>query len=729
MNLTNTNPVHSGSDSISVTAAAWSALYVHAAAAFDPSGYTNLIFWIDGGSAGGQLLQVQAIYNGSAVNSGLQLPPLGKSWQQINAPLASLIPAGQTLVDGFWIQDRSGATQPTFFVDDITLQAGPVAAPTTNALVMVEVDAHASRHPISPLIYGVAFATSNDLNSLNFTMNRSGGDSETRYNWQLNAHNLANDWYYESYPETSDTPGGFADDHVANSHAGGAQPLMTIPMIGWMPKLGSDRAILPSYSVAKYGAQTGSDPYFPDAGNGISAATSEAITNNDPNDANFSTNSAYQQNYVQHLIGRWGASTNGGVRYYLMDNEQSLWFSTHRDVHPIGPTMQEILDRILDYATMVKANDPNARVCAPEEWGWSGYFYSGYDQQWSGQHGDYNAADYPDRAAHGGWDYAPWLLQQLYQHDTNSGQRLLDYFTLHCYPQGGESGDDVSVATETLRDVSTRQFWDTNYVDRSWIGEQASNNILMLIPRMKNWVTNYPGTKIGITEYNWGAEAFINGATAQADLLGIFGREGLDLATRWTTPAANTPTYLAMKIYRNYDGERSAFGDISVAAAVPNPDDLSAFASIRTCDSALTVMVINKTLTGYTPLALGVTNFANSGQAQAWQLTASNAIVRLADIPYSGGVVRNLLPAQSITLFVLPTFKYLGLRAGSNASPQQLELWLDGQGGQTYILQSSTNLLTWNAVSTNLFATNSLRLLLPATNNPGMFYRAALLPP
>jgi hypothetical protein len=105
VNLTNTNPVHSGSDSISVTAAAWSALYVHAAAAFDPSGYTNLIFWIDGGSAGGQLLQVQAIYNGSAVNSGLQLPPLGKSWQQINAPLASLIPAGQTLVDGFWIQD------------------------------------------------------------------------------------------------------------------------------------------------------------------------------------------------------------------------------------------------------------------------------------------------------------------------------------------------------------------------------------------------------------------------------------------------------------------------------------------------------------------------------------------------------------------------------------------------------------------------------------------------
>ena len=84
-----------------------------------------------------------------------------------------------------------------------------------------------------------------------------------------------------------------------------------------------------------------------------------------------------------------------------------------------------------------------------------------------------------------------------------------------------------------LRNQSTRQFWDTNYVDPSWI-----NSIIMLIPRMKSWVTNYyPGTKIGITEYNWGAESDISGATAQADILGIFGREGLDLATRWTTPA------------------------------------------------------------------------------------------------------------------------------------------------------------------------------------------------
>ena len=91
----------------------------------------------------------------------------------------------------------------------------------------------------------------------------------------------------------------------------------------------------------------------------------------------------------------------------------------------------------------------------------------------------------------------------------------------------------------------------------------------------------WPGTPIAITEYNWGAEKSMNGATAQADILGIFGREGLSLAARWTTPDAATPTYKAMKMYRHYDGNKSTFGDVSVAATGPNPDNVAVFAAQR----------------------------------------------------------------------------------------------------------------------------------------------------
>ena len=83
--------------------------------------------------------------------------------------------------------------------------------------------------------------------------------------------------------------------------------------------------------------------------------------------------------------------------------------------------------------------------------------------------------------------------------------------------------------------------------------------------------------KIAITEYNWGAEADINGATAQADILGIFGREGLDLATRWTTPDPSTPTYKAIKMYRNYDGNKSTFGETSVSAIGAEPGQRRGF--------------------------------------------------------------------------------------------------------------------------------------------------------
>jgi hypothetical protein len=62
-----------------------------------------------------------------------------------------------------------------------------------NAAVSVSIDANANRHAISPNIYGFAFATTQDLAVTNFTMNRSGGNGTSTYNWQINAANHASD--------------------------------------------------------------------------------------------------------------------------------------------------------------------------------------------------------------------------------------------------------------------------------------------------------------------------------------------------------------------------------------------------------------------------------------------------------------------------------------------------------------------------------------------------------
>ena len=758
--LNNTSVVHSGAKGIGVTlTAAWGAFSIHHND-MDSSPYTSITFWINGGSTGGQQLQLAALLgdvNGGTVSGTMTLGALPtNAWQQVTVSLAALGAANQPNLTRFWLQDQTGGAQPVFYVDDITLLANPVTPPavtltsptdgavynapatvnlsatvttnghtinkvgfyngatllaedtappytatwnsvaaanysvtarvtydgsttrdstTANILVVsntpvtITVDAQLNRHAISPLIYGTAFTASSLLADLNAPLNRSGGNSETRYNWQLDCHNHANDWYYISLADGSGIPGQSADNFVASSRSGGAEPMLTIPMIGSAPKLGTGRAKLASYSVKKYGPQTAAEPGYSDNGNGISVTNNALITWNDINDANFVTNSTFAQAWLQHLTNRWGVSTNGGVRYYFMDNEHSIWHSTHRDVHHDGASRVEIRDKFFDYAGKVKAADPNAIVLGPEEFGWSGYFNSGADLQYADLYG-YGTPS-PDRSTNGNMDYVCWLLNEFHKRDTNTHQRLLDYFTLHRYTEDSNvGGDDVSTATQLKRNRWTRSFWDTNYVDESWIGAQTVN-IVMLIPRMKSWVaTYYPNTKLGITEYNWGAEKHINGATTQADILGILGREGVDLATRWWTysPDPSLCVYQAMKIYRNYDGNKSTFGDTSVNATGPNPDNVSAYAAVRSSDGAMTIMVINKQLGAAALPAINLANFSPAGTAQVWQLTSANSITRVTpDLSFTGTTITNTLPAQSITLYVVPAAVLAGL--ASNPSP------------------------------------------------------------
>lgn len=613
----------------------------------------------------------------------------------------------------------------------MALFCGSLFQAVAQSNVAITVDAQVNRHAISPNIYGTAFATAAQLADLNCPLNRSGGNTTTRHNWQINASNHAADWYFESLEDSSSTvPGATMDDFISTTKSGGAQPLVTVPMIGWIAKLGPGRVRLSSFSITNYGAQTDNDwQWFPDAGNGVSSISGLDITGNNPNDANTPNSPAFQRGFVQHLTNQWGSASSSGVHFYLMDNEPSIWFGTHRDVHPVGPTMQEIRTNFLNYATMVKGIDPAALVCGPEEWGWTGYLDSGYDQQWGPAHG-WNQAAMPDRGTNGGWDYMPWFLNQAHQHDTNTNQRLLDYFTLHFYPQGAEGGGDVSVATQQLRNRSTRSLWDGSYVNESWIADKVQ-----LIPRMKTWVaTNYPGTKIGITEYNWGAEGHMNGALAQADIFGIFGREGLDLGTRWETPATGTPAYLAMKLFRNYDGHKSGFGDTSVSATGPNPDRVAAYAAVRAGDNALTVMVINKQATTNAMVTINVTNFPGSGMAQVWQLKATSpanqtvaGITQLGSLSFSGNVFSNTVPSNSVTLFILPGVTNPVVRAGVMSAGHTFGFWMDGQAGQRYVVLASSNLVSWVPVGTNTLAGTSTNLTFPAPD-ARRFYRAEWMP-
>src|SRR5215813_10551337 len=109
----------------------------------------------------------------------------------------------------------------------LLLTGMPAAA--QNPAATVNVDVTLNRHPINPNIYGVAYGDTRDMATLNAPLNRWGGNATTRYNWQIDAHSAAADWYYETYSDGNGTPGGSADAFVAATRAAhnGAQPMFT----------------------------------------------------------------------------------------------------------------------------------------------------------------------------------------------------------------------------------------------------------------------------------------------------------------------------------------------------------------------------------------------------------------------------------------------------------------------------------------------------------------------
>jgi len=377
------------------------------------------------------------------------------------------------------------------------------------------------------------------------------------------------------------------------------------------------------------------------------------ITGNDPADTSLPIDPSFVQAWINHLMGQYGSATQGGVAFYNLDNEPDLWFETHRDVFPLALTYDQFRDRTYQYAAAIKSADPSAQTLGPAVHGWTYYFHSPRD----GQSGLW--ATRPDRMAHGDIPFVEWYLQQMRAYEQQHSTRILDYLDLHYYPQA--SGVSLAPAgtpgTQALRLRSTRSLWDPTYLDESWISTTEPGGVAVrLIPRMREWVnTHYPVTKLSLTEYNWGALDHINGALAQADVLGIFGREQLDLATLWDPPQTSQPGALAFRMYRNYDGTGSAFGETSVSAASTDQGQLAIYAASRDRDLALTLMVINKTPGDLdSHLSLSGFNPANSAQVYRYSANNLNAIERQPDQPITRTGFDTSFPGSSVTLLVLP---------------------------------------------------------------------------
>ncbi len=518
------------------------------------------------------------------------------------------------------------------------------AAPPSRVVIAIDTD-H-PRRAISPLIYGVSVASPEGLAATGARLNRWGGNPNSRYNWAHgSAWNSARDWYFANYGERPTAPSATADSFVNGNRAAGVQTLLTIPALGWVARNADNetRSVdVPADGGPPIGAGSESIAgYDPSANRALTSVRS--LARRPPASAEASDSGSeqvYQDDWVRHLVDRFGSATAGGVAFYAIDNEPDLWPVTHTDVHPVQPSYDDTLSTFIEYADAVKDADPGAQVLGPTLSGWTSYFYSARDR------GGDNFRTRADRQTHGDMPFLPWWLDQVRQHDQRQGRRSLDFLDVHYYPQAqGVFGGGTDEATNRLRLRSTRSLWDASYVDESWI-----NQPIGLIPRLRDWIDQYyPGTRLAINEWNWGADQTMNGALAIADVLGIFGREGVDMAAYWTFPPPGSPGAQAFAMYTNYDAQGHGFGDQVLAATSDHEADVSAYGSIDSRTGDLFIMAINKRTDADLPTTLQLSGPAR-GQVHLFRYAGGAAIDDLGASALSDTQLLLGLPSSSITL-------------------------------------------------------------------------------
>lgn len=641
--LTETDPVYEGSYSISCGQTGWQAVYFHRDGGVSGQDYESLDFWIHGGTGGGQAVEVAFIFNDSTIATAVvsdYLPggPVAGAWHQIQVDLAE-IGLGSSSFEGVWFWIAETGTFPAVYLDLVELieNSGPVEP------VTISISPGLNRRAINPHIYGAYLTDQFQAGQPPYPVRRWGGNHTTRYSWEDDVSNRASDWFYLNIANATDVPSlpfnSTADRFIDDVFLNNAEPLLTVPLIGWTP---IDRQSRWGFSVSTYGEQEWNECSYTgypswcneDAGNG-NYPDGSPITGNDPFDTSRSITPVFVTDWMQHLAVQHGWANEGGLKFIALDNEPMLWNSTHRDVHPNPVDYSEMWSRTESYASAMKALDPNIMLFGPVLWGWCAYFYSAADGCSPGP--DYN-------------NYGPfleWYLDQVESYRQSYGVRLVDYLDVHYYPQSGNVAlsDDESEGTAVLRLRSTRSLYDASYIDESWI-----NQAIRLIPRMREIIDNHaPGTKLAITEYNWGNDEGLTSALAQVEVLALFGREGVDLATRWVAPAPGTRVEDAFKLYLNYDGSGSQVQGDSVQTTSSDLNRVGAYA-ICAQDSTFYLVMINKTtLEQAIPISVAG---GLDGDLSVYGFDQTASLEFIGSLTQTGGEFELTMPARSARLVV-----------------------------------------------------------------------------
>ena len=663
--FTNTSPVHSGNDSISVTVTgAYGGIQLNHSS-MTIIAYASISFWLNGGSNGGQQLQMYGNLNNVAQSARYHLSsPPANAWQQYIVPLSALGVANATNFTGFAIQDSAGSTEPTFYLDDIQL-----VSDTVPALVHVGINAAQPLRAAEARWFGLNTAiwdgyfdttyTSNALNELGTQILRfPGGSASEDYNWATGKSG-ANTWAWAT------SFGNFI--HIATN--AGVQAMITV----------------------NYGDGTPQE------------AAAWVLNANITNHCHFQNWEVGNENY-----GTWENDSN---------------------TYPHDPYTYAV--RAAQYIAQMKAADPTIKIGVPVVTG------EDTDDNGYSSHPAYNART---GTSHNGW--TPVVLTTL-----KSLGATPDFLIYHVYPEYATDNDPALLQASAnwapdaanLRQQITDYFGTggtniellctENNADAGNQGKQSTSivNGLYLADSLAQLMK---------TEFN----SFIwwdlrNGTDTSGDFdSSLYGwRTNGDLGIIGN---ANTryPTFFTFKLMQWF----ARPGD-SVLNATSDYSLLSTYAA-RKADGALALLVINKngvtnlnaqiTFTNFSPWSTATMRSFGIAQDEA---TRTNSIVLGAQdiatnsITSASANYAAAFPPYSLTLI---TFAPAAAQLQSALAPTgQFVLQVQGQAGVPYVIQTSSDLVNWIPVSTNLLTGNVLNLTNAISSvSPQQFWRAVWQP-
>lgn len=508
------------------------------------------------------------------------------------------------------------------------------------------INTNKDRQAISPYVYSTNGQSLDRPD--NIAGRRLGGNRMTSYNWENNFSNGGADYINDNdnyMPYALNLPN--ADYLIPNivlaafhdtSLAMNCNSLITLPMCGYVSRDGN--------------GVVSSSPPSPRWRQVINKKGSGFLFTPDTTD-----NFVYVDECMNNLITQFGNSASAnGIKHYEMDNEWSIWNTSQPVLHPAQPTISEAIGKSIPLAATIKTMDPNSLVFAPVDYGYASYLEF------------QNAPDWNTFSSYG--TFCGAYLAFMKHASDSVGHRLLDVYDVHYYSSaqgldnsntlevvdGGNNDKGVAIA----RMEAPRTLWDSSYVENSWIGMYYSP-VAYISAIQHNINTYYPGTKIAFTEYGFGGENDISGGIALADMLGIAGRFGVYWTSVWG-PVNNffTP---AFKIFRNYDGRNSTFGNTHVYANTNNWQTTSVYAAIQSSDTnVMNIIAMNKDYDSTVNATINLTANSTFNKAEIYAFTqADTNIHHIGSMVISGTRFNYTLPARSVYHFVLSDTLLTGL--------------------------------------------------------------------